>query len=71
VPSQDKILSPQQVRNLEANTGEDVHDIKRDASGTTKGDLYTTRDGRIVHKPKGGAGPGNDTGHTKVDTKRP
>jgi len=65
--AQDKKLSSSEVKTLEKNTGQSVHDIKGDIvgdKGVSRYDLYKTKGGDIVVKPKGGSGTGEPTGYT-------
>jgi hypothetical protein len=64
--AQDKILSPSEIRNLEARTGESAHQIKAEALGTNKKiaqyDLYKDMHGNVFVKGKGGVGEAIPTG---------
>jgi hypothetical protein len=58
--SQDKLLSKGEIKKLE-QVGEDIHELKG-KKNASKRDLYKDRDGNIYVKPKGGRGPGEETG---------
>ena len=65
--AQDKKLSNSEVKTLEKNTGQSAHDIKGDIvgdKGVSRYDLYKTKGGDIVVKPKSGSGTGEPTGYT-------
>ena len=57
---QDKKLSDGEIQKLK-DAGYDVHELKGGKNASKK-DLYKTPDGKIVVKPKGGAGEGDPTG---------
>jgi RHS repeat-associated protein len=58
--AQDKKLTPGEIRELEKH-GVDVHELKGGRK-TGQFDLYKDKSGNIKIKPKGGSGPGEDTG---------
>lgn len=64
-------LTDREVRRLEQQLGRDgveggVHELKRGLN-QPNGDLYFDDDGTIVLKPRGGRGPGEETGYTRRD----
>jgi RHS repeat-associated protein len=66
-PAQDKKLTNGDIKILEGS-GIDVHELK---GGTHTGqlDLYKDTAGNVYIKPKGGKGPGEETGHNLNDLK--
>jgi putative RNase toxin 33 of polymorphic toxin system len=71
--AQDRALSASEIKQLEASTGETVHQIKGDIVGknVSKYDLYKNAAGDIVVKPKGSSGSGEPTGYTTANLGRP
>jgi RHS repeat-associated protein len=72
--AQGKPISKSEVKNLEKNTGQSAHDIKKDALGTNKNiskhDIHKNSDGNLTVKPKGSSGKGEDTGYTTDHLKK-
>jgi hypothetical protein len=64
-PAQDKRLTAYEIARLE-RVGIDVHDLKGGKNASRR-DLYKDAVGRIYVKPKGGEGPGEDTGLNIAD----
>lgn len=63
-PAQDRKLSNREARRIAERFGESVEDFKRSfgCEPPLRCDLYTDRDGNAYVKPKGGRGPGEETG---------
>jgi RHS repeat-associated protein len=68
-----KELSKSEIKNLEKNTGEDVHKIKEDIVGkkqSGKYDLFKTKDGKIVMRAKRDKSEPQPTGYTVRQLRR-
>ncbi len=59
-PAQDHQLTPGEIEKLK-DAGVDIHDLKGGDNASER-DLYKDRQGNIYVKPKGGRGPGDETG---------
>jgi hypothetical protein len=59
-PKQDKLLTNGDIDKLQ-NAGHDVHELKG-GDNASKYDLYKDKQGNVYVKPKGGKGPGEETG---------
>jgi Bacterial toxin 33 len=59
-PAQDKKLSQGEIAKLKKGDI-DIHELK-DEENASKRDLFKDKDGNIYVKPKGGRGPGEETG---------
>jgi RHS repeat-associated protein len=57
----DRRLTPREVKWVEQQLGQDVHDIKG-RRGASKRDLWVKPNGEVVIKPKNGRGPGEPVG---------
>ncbi len=57
-PAQDRMLTPGEIKKLQ-EAGVHVEGLKDYSAGR---DLYKDRSGNIYVKPKGGRGPGEETG---------
>jgi RHS repeat-associated protein len=59
-PAQDKLLTNGDIKILQ-NAGHDIHELKGN-DNASKYDLYKDTAGNVYVKPKGGKGPGEETG---------
>jgi RHS repeat-associated protein len=59
-PAQDKILTGGDIKLLQG-AGYDIHELKG-GENASKYDLYKDKAGNVYVKPKGGKGPGDETG---------
>lgn len=62
--AQDKALTKGEIKRLK-DAGEDIHKLKQEVMGSknvSQFDLFKTKNGDIVVKPKNGKGPSEPTG---------
>jgi len=68
-PAQDKLLTNGDIQTLQ-NAGHDIHELKG-GENASKYDLYKDTAGNVYVKPKGGKGPGDETGINVKDLQKP